>query len=66
MKAAVLTRASGQPVRRVGGAESHHGAIDTSETTAYPAPSGRMAVDVAVLGGGITRVAVAAHLKRVV
>ncbi len=38
--------------------------IDTSGTTAYPAPSGRVAVDVAVLGGGITGVSVAAHLKR--
>ncbi len=39
--------------------------IDTSETTAYPAAERtRVAVDVAVLGGGITGVAVAAHLKR--
>ena len=38
--------------------------IDTSGTTAYPALSGRVSVDVAVLGGGITGVAVAAHLKR--
>ena len=38
--------------------------IDTSDTTAYPAPSGRVAVDVAVLGGGITGLTVAAHLKR--
>ena len=38
--------------------------IDTSDTTAYPSLSGRVSVDVAVLGGGITGVAVAAHLKR--
>ena len=38
--------------------------IDTSDATAYPSLSGRVAVDVAVLGGGITGVAVAAHLKR--
>ena len=30
--------------------------IDTSDTTGYPAPSGRVAVDVAVLGGGIASV----------
>ena len=38
--------------------------IDTSDSTSYPSLSGRVAVDVAVLGGGMTGVAVAAHLKR--
>jgi len=38
--------------------------IDTSEATAYPSLSGPLSVDVAVLGGGITGLAVAAHLKR--
>ncbi len=38
--------------------------IDTSDTTAYPALSERVSVDVAVLGGGITGVAVATQLKR--
>ncbi|MDP8942684.1 MAG: FAD-dependent oxidoreductase [Actinomycetota bacterium] len=38
--------------------------IDTSDATAYPSLTGRVSVDVAVLGGGMTGVAVAAHLKR--
>ncbi len=38
--------------------------IETSDATTYPSLSGRVAVDVAVLGGGITGLAVAAHLKR--
>jgi glycine/D-amino acid oxidase-like deaminating enzyme len=38
--------------------------IETSEATAYPSLSGPLSVDVAVLGGGITGLAVAAHLKR--
>lgn len=38
--------------------------IETSDATTYPSLSGRVAVDVAVLGGGITGLAIAAHLKR--
>ena len=38
--------------------------IETSDATTYPSLSGRLAVDVAVLGGGITGLTVAAHLKR--
>ncbi len=38
--------------------------IETSDTTAYPSLRGQVSVDVAVLGGGITGLTVAAHLKR--
>ncbi|MDQ4071735.1 MAG: FAD-binding oxidoreductase, partial [Actinomycetota bacterium] len=38
--------------------------VDTSDATTYPSLGGRLSVDVAVLGGGITGLAVAAHLKR--
>ena len=37
--------------------------IETSEATTYPSLGGRLSDDVAVLGGGITGLTVAAHLS---